>query len=210
MTHAQGIEEEKAAADRRARERRQTVENESRSGHPSTPTNKNISPSNVHLFPSLKVAFSGRNFQNDAEETIPCTGLGSNPRADMDVCKCIVPLRHGGTLYSRRAASSFNRAKSYCQLYDAQGYGQQQAYILPRAMMNFVGLDMTQSRSALALLRSAKIALRNCLEQIQKNYSVVLKFLIKSEGRKEGSFWVPSVPNECEYFTDHAEMIVFV
>ncbi|GFW98657.1 hypothetical protein TNCV_2758361 [Trichonephila clavipes] len=25
----------------------------------------------------------------------------------MDVCKCIVPLRHGGTLNSRRAASSF-------------------------------------------------------------------------------------------------------
>ncbi|GFY09040.1 uncharacterized protein TNCV_4662311 [Trichonephila clavipes] len=23
--------------------------------------------------------------------------------------------------------------------------------------------------------------------------------------RKEGSFWVPSVPNECEYFTDHAK-----
>ncbi|GFW92140.1 hypothetical protein TNCV_3540261 [Trichonephila clavipes] len=27
--------------------------------------------------------------------------------------------------------------------------------------------------------------------------------------RKEGSFWVPSVPNECEYFTDHAKTIVF-
>ncbi|GFX89214.1 uncharacterized protein TNCV_1339131 [Trichonephila clavipes] len=32
-------------------------------------------------------------------------GLGSNPGKDMDVCKCIVPLRHGGTLNSRRAAS---------------------------------------------------------------------------------------------------------
>ncbi|GFW19897.1 hypothetical protein TNCV_3562001 [Trichonephila clavipes] len=32
-------------------------------------------------------------------------GLGSNPGEDMDVCKCIVPLRHGGTLNSRRAAS---------------------------------------------------------------------------------------------------------
>ncbi|GFY13990.1 transposable element Tcb2 transposase [Trichonephila clavipes] len=32
-------------------------------------------------------------------------GLGSNPREDMDVCKCIVPSRHGGTLNSRRAAS---------------------------------------------------------------------------------------------------------
>ncbi|GFW56106.1 uncharacterized protein TNCV_106521 [Trichonephila clavipes] len=32
-------------------------------------------------------------------------GLGSNPGEDMDVCKCIVPLRHWGTLNSRRAAS---------------------------------------------------------------------------------------------------------
>ncbi|GFX74632.1 uncharacterized protein TNCV_1158471 [Trichonephila clavipes] len=26
--------------------------------------------------------------------------------------------------------------------------------------------------------------------------------------RKEGSFWVPSVPNECKYLTDHAKTIV--
>ncbi|GFU88754.1 hypothetical protein TNCV_4444311 [Trichonephila clavipes] len=32
-------------------------------------------------------------------------GLGSNPGEDMDVCKCTVPSRHGGTLNSRRAAS---------------------------------------------------------------------------------------------------------
>ncbi|GFV67669.1 hypothetical protein TNCV_4623491 [Trichonephila clavipes] len=31
--------------------------------------------------------------------------MGSNSGEDMDVCKCIVPLRHGGTLNSRRAAS---------------------------------------------------------------------------------------------------------
>ncbi|GFX23893.1 hypothetical protein TNCV_2729981 [Trichonephila clavipes] len=32
-------------------------------------------------------------------------GLGLNPGEDMDVCKCIVPLWHGGTLNSRRVAS---------------------------------------------------------------------------------------------------------
>ncbi|GFU06303.1 hypothetical protein TNCV_4765961 [Trichonephila clavipes] len=32
-------------------------------------------------------------------------GLSSNPGENMDVCKCIVPLRHGGTLNSRRAIS---------------------------------------------------------------------------------------------------------
>ncbi|GFW83334.1 hypothetical protein TNCV_2544321 [Trichonephila clavipes] len=74
-------------------------------------------------------------------------GLGSNLGEDMDVCKCIVILRHGVILNSRRAASSlvklvdgeegwkalspgcspsklgWNRAKSYCHLYGAQGYG---------------------------------------------------------------------------------------
>ncbi|GFV79203.1 uncharacterized protein TNCV_1817501 [Trichonephila clavipes] len=33
-------------------------------------------------------------------------GMGSNPREDRDVCKCIVSLWHGGTLNSRRVASS--------------------------------------------------------------------------------------------------------
>ncbi|GFV24660.1 uncharacterized protein TNCV_3339761 [Trichonephila clavipes] len=36
-------------------------------------------------------------------------GLGSNPGEDMDVCKCIVPSRHGGTLNSRRATSPLVR-----------------------------------------------------------------------------------------------------
>ncbi|GFX90268.1 hypothetical protein TNCV_3848431 [Trichonephila clavipes] len=73
----------------------------------------------------------------------------------MDVCKCIVPLRQGGTLNSRRATSplvrwvkgeerweppdhppgcslsklGWNRTKSYYHLYGAQGYGQRHAYI---------------------------------------------------------------------------------
>ncbi|GFX31775.1 hypothetical protein TNCV_171081 [Trichonephila clavipes] len=67
----------------------------------------------------------------------------------MDVCKCIVPLRHGYTLNSRRASSPLvrlvegeekwegkgcsssklrrNSAKSYCHLHAAQSYGYQQA-----------------------------------------------------------------------------------
>ncbi|GFX17823.1 cullin-4A [Trichonephila clavipes] len=35
----------------------------------------------------------------------PREGLGSNPGEDMDVCKRLVPLRHGGTLNSRQAAT---------------------------------------------------------------------------------------------------------
>ncbi|GFX98127.1 hypothetical protein TNCV_4907741 [Trichonephila clavipes] len=74
----------------------------------------------------------------------------------MYVCKCFVSSRHGDTLNSCRAASplvrlvagderweapdtpsgapslsklGWNRAKSYCPLYGAQGYGQRQAHI---------------------------------------------------------------------------------
>ncbi|GFY00692.1 uncharacterized protein TNCV_2140851 [Trichonephila clavipes] len=36
-------------------------------------------------------------------------GLGSNSGEDMDVCKCIVPSRHEGTLNSRRATSPLMR-----------------------------------------------------------------------------------------------------
>ncbi|GFV87808.1 retrovirus-related Pol polyprotein from transposon 412 [Trichonephila clavipes] len=36
-------------------------------------------------------------------------GQGSNPREDMDICKCIVPAWHGGTLNSRRSASPLVR-----------------------------------------------------------------------------------------------------
>ncbi|GFY24360.1 uncharacterized protein TNCV_1014091 [Trichonephila clavipes] len=36
-------------------------------------------------------------------------GLGSNPGEDMDVCKCIVHLRHGSTLSSHRAANPLVR-----------------------------------------------------------------------------------------------------
>ncbi|GFX01579.1 hypothetical protein TNCV_3970821 [Trichonephila clavipes] len=32
--------------------------------------------------------------------------MGSNPGEGMDVCKCAVPLRHGGTLNSPQAVSS--------------------------------------------------------------------------------------------------------
>ncbi|GFU21562.1 cullin-4A [Trichonephila clavipes] len=36
-------------------------------------------------------------------------GLGSNPGEDMDVCKCVVPTRHGDSLNSRRAANPLVR-----------------------------------------------------------------------------------------------------
>ncbi|GFU48479.1 hypothetical protein TNCV_2929441 [Trichonephila clavipes] len=51
--------------------------------------------------------------------------------------------RGGVAIY--RPFGEFRRSKSYCHLYGAQG--QRQVYLLPRAMMNFVGLDLTTSDS---------------------------------------------------------------
>ncbi|GFX50460.1 hypothetical protein TNCV_770321 [Trichonephila clavipes] len=74
--------------------------------------------------------------------------MGSNSGESMDVCKCIVPSRHWGTLNSHRAASplvrlvegeerweafdqyrifslkklGWNQAKLYYHLHDAQSY----------------------------------------------------------------------------------------
>ncbi|GFV15431.1 uncharacterized protein TNCV_4834571 [Trichonephila clavipes] len=55
--------------------------------------------------------------------TVPL-GLGSNPGEDMDVCKCIVPLQHGGTLTSRRATSPLLRLMEGDEMWEAPGNSQ--------------------------------------------------------------------------------------
>ncbi|GFX24284.1 uncharacterized protein TNCV_1366631 [Trichonephila clavipes] len=56
-------------------------------------------------------------------------GLGSNPGEDMDVCNCIVPSRHAGTLNSRRAASPLVRLVEGEERWEATDHPQG---ILPR------------------------------------------------------------------------------
>ncbi|GFU86722.1 uncharacterized protein TNCV_2525901, partial [Trichonephila clavipes] len=52
-----------------------------------------------------------------------CTvGTGSNPGEDRNVCKCIVPLRHYGTLISRRAASPLVWLVEGKERWEAHGY----------------------------------------------------------------------------------------
>ncbi|GFX41251.1 hypothetical protein TNCV_2219491 [Trichonephila clavipes] len=51
--------------------------------------------------------------------TVVPLGQGSNTGEDMDICKCIVPLRHGGTLNSRRGASPLVRRQ---RLADRNGH----------------------------------------------------------------------------------------
>ncbi|GFV06961.1 uncharacterized protein TNCV_2596571 [Trichonephila clavipes] len=50
-----------------------------------------------------------QNYEWLAKLTAVPWSLGSNPGEGMAVCKCIVPLRHGGTLNSRRTANPFDR-----------------------------------------------------------------------------------------------------
>ncbi|GFU52510.1 uncharacterized protein TNCV_2115071 [Trichonephila clavipes] len=47
--------------------------------------------------------------EKSVEAGFSLTGLGLNPGEDMDVCKCLMPSQHGGTLNSRRAASPLVR-----------------------------------------------------------------------------------------------------
>ncbi|GFY26634.1 uncharacterized protein TNCV_2879621 [Trichonephila clavipes] len=51
-------------------------------------------------------------------------GLGSYPGEDMDVCNCIVPERHGGTLNSRRAASPLVRLVEREERWEASDHPQ--------------------------------------------------------------------------------------
>ncbi|GFU49518.1 uncharacterized protein TNCV_1590631 [Trichonephila clavipes] len=54
-------------------------------------------------------------------------GLGSNPGEGMDIFKCIVPSRHGGTLNSRRDASPLVRL--------VEGVGRWEALDHPEAVL---------------------------------------------------------------------------
>ncbi|GFU86475.1 hypothetical protein TNCV_1418271 [Trichonephila clavipes] len=40
-------------------------------------------------------------------------GLGSNPGEDMVVCQCVVPLRHEGTLNSRKSSREVGGRRRY-------------------------------------------------------------------------------------------------
>ncbi|GFV85161.1 hypothetical protein TNCV_4172141 [Trichonephila clavipes] len=60
---------------------------------------------NVSASTSAAGAVDIMQVNDEITSTLTVQGLGSNPGEDMDVCKCIAPLRHGGTLNSRRATS---------------------------------------------------------------------------------------------------------
>ncbi|GFV48371.1 uncharacterized protein TNCV_2512711 [Trichonephila clavipes] len=51
-------------------------------------------------------------------------GLGLNPGEDMDVCKCIMPLRYGGILNSHRAASPLVWLVEGKERWETPGYSQ--------------------------------------------------------------------------------------
>ncbi|GFW83824.1 otoferlin [Trichonephila clavipes] len=118
----------------RFRERRKTVNDDGRRRQPSTSANKNsITPSYFPLFHRLKVSLSGGNFQSTAKRKHAVTVQGSSPGKDMDVCKCLVPLQHGGTLNNRRAASSLVRLVKGEERVEAPGYDHSRSLIAQSA-----------------------------------------------------------------------------
>ncbi|GFW33632.1 cullin-4A [Trichonephila clavipes] len=76
-------------------------------------------------------------------------GLGSNPGEHMDVCKCIVPSRHGGTLNSSRAESSLVRLMEGEERWKATDHPQG---ILP---LNWSKTELNRSVTSMVLKATA-------------------------------------------------------
>ncbi|GFU27159.1 uncharacterized protein TNCV_775771 [Trichonephila clavipes] len=72
-------------------------------------------------------------------------GLGSNSGKYMDVCKCIVPARHGGTLYSSLAASPLVRLVDGEEKWEASDYPQS---VLP---LNWGGIEPKRTVTCMVL-----------------------------------------------------------
>ncbi|GFW36150.1 uncharacterized protein TNCV_4930121 [Trichonephila clavipes] len=65
-----------------------------------------------------------RYLENPDDGSVNATGLGSNPRKGMDVCKCIVPSHERGTLNSRRANSPLVRLVEREERWEASDHPQ--------------------------------------------------------------------------------------
>ncbi|GFW22434.1 uncharacterized protein TNCV_1431851 [Trichonephila clavipes] len=74
-------------------------------------------------------------------------GFGSNPGEDMDVCKCIVSLRHGGTLNRRQAASSLVRLVEGEERWEATDY--------QGVLLNWGGTELNRTFTCMVLKATA-------------------------------------------------------
>ncbi|GFW10969.1 uncharacterized protein TNCV_4459441 [Trichonephila clavipes] len=81
-------------------------------------------------------------------------GLGSNPGEDRDACKCIVPLQHGGTLNSRRAASPLE--------WLVEGEGRWEAPDHPQGFLPLNCGGTKQKRTVTCMVLKAKANDRHC------------------------------------------------
>ncbi|GFY12020.1 hypothetical protein TNCV_4975201 [Trichonephila clavipes] len=111
-----------------------------------------------------------------ASDSLP-EGLGSMPpntlRVHTDFHADIVEVEIVGVAIYR-PFGEFRRAKSYCHLYGAQG--QRQAYLLPQATMNFVGLDLITSDSDEAhFWLNGYVNKQNCLIWSEANPQVYVE-----------------------------------
>ncbi|GFV47510.1 hypothetical protein TNCV_904711 [Trichonephila clavipes] len=65
--------------------------------------------------------------------------MGSNSGEDLDACKCIAPLRHGGTVNNLRAASPLVRL--------VEGKNRWDALATPRVFSLEIGVETEQNRT---------------------------------------------------------------
>ncbi|GFW79130.1 uncharacterized protein TNCV_3631611 [Trichonephila clavipes] len=82
-------------------------------------------------------------------------GLGSNPGEDMDICKRIERLRHGGTLNSRRAANLLGWLMEGGERWEAPGHSQA---FLP---LNWGGTEKNRTVTCMVLKAKANDRRKN-------------------------------------------------
>ncbi|GFT89305.1 uncharacterized protein TNCV_4386071 [Trichonephila clavipes] len=102
-------------------------------------------------------------------------GLGSNPGEGMDVCRCIVPSRHGGILNSRRAKSPLMRLVEEEERWEALDHSQD---VLPQ---NWGGIE--QNRTVTYMVLKAMANDRRCVLKHLEENNELPSLLLKNEDR---------------------------
>ncbi|GFX06371.1 uncharacterized protein TNCV_2938991 [Trichonephila clavipes] len=102
-------------------------------------------------------------------------GLGSNPGEDMDVCKCIVPSRHGVSLNSLRAAGPLVRLVEGKERWEAPGH--------PQGVLHNIGGEIEPNHSVTCMMLKATTKDRRHLALCHEEFRRPRSGLCRSGGR---------------------------
>ncbi|GFV08306.1 hypothetical protein TNCV_327401 [Trichonephila clavipes] len=123
-------------------------------------------------------------------------GLGSNPGEGMDVCKCIVPSRHEGTLNIRRAANSLVSGVVNESLYK---YFKNNLKLSGQKFQDddrFNSCQVIYSQFGLAIHQNDHQARRRFVEWAQNEIAVVPDFHKRILFSDEAHFWLNGYINK--------------